>query len=530
MNAKKIITCFILFPLLSFSIVKTSISNGNWSNASTWSPSGAPAASDKVRIYHTVNLDQNFSAGDTIFVYKILNIKSGKILTLNPGTMVLVNNATYDGRLGTVSGNAGINGNFIFQKWVTRCDGSSTYGLPFTVPATDPDWYYCNQCMPSWSNLYCYNEAIPGIQDNGYYDNTGGVLTRGKGFFYWYNNYPGGKNFPRQISLKGSVNLTSDFDFNVTRTSSGSFFDDGFNLVANPFPGTIDWLDGAWTKSNVSGVIYTWNGCTGSYGAYASGISVNGGSRYISSMQGFWVQATGSNPQLKAGSGVMVEDQKSLMRTTGDTVDYLLKLDLDGDEIAIHLDPSSTCGMDSANDALKFYTPASRIASSNDPWGTYEYAINSVSNSCKVIRLKTKGSGTLQLNGLSSFYGRYSLYLKDLVNANYLPVTENMQYSFSDTTTVSFQYRFELHLVDNVNTSLKTETQGDVKLRCDEEHIYLNLPDGMWSETQVEMYDLLGRLLYAEKFSQQDLVLPKQNTPVLLRVGNGNFNFTKKIL
>lgn len=527
MKTIKLITGMFILPLISFSQLKTSITNGNWNSASTWSPSGVPATTDKIRIYHKVTLNQNFTASDTVFVYNTLNFANGKSLTLNPGTMVLVNNASYDGRIGTVGSNAGVVGNFTFQKWVTRCDGFSTYGSPFNVSTQDFDWYYCNQCIPSWSNLYYYNESAPGVQDSGYYSNIGGNIQRGKGFFYWYSNYAGGKNFPRQISLKGSVNFSSSFNFNVSYTSSGGFWHDGFNLLSNPYPGTMDWTSGSWSRTNVSGVIYTWNSCTSSYAAYVNGISVNGGSKYISSMQGFWVQAYGNNPGLTVDAGAMVSNSSSLLRTadTG-SVERLLKLSLGDDEIAVHLDPLATNDFDSNMDALTMLSPASRLYSTNNLWTSYNYAINSVKDGNQVIPIYVKGEGTLSINGLSSFGKDYSISLKDLSTNDYIPLTENMVYPFSDTNQVTFQRRFQLHFIKNANVGMTQHQLEQVEIVKKEDLILIHNPD--LSNTHVRMYDLQGRLLLSGSFVEQTS-LPAPNTPVLLWIYNDKGSCTRKM-
>src|SRR5690606_3942570 len=136
----------------------------------------------------------------------------------------------------------------------------------------DFNWYYCNNCMPNWSNMHAYNESVPGNMNNGYYDNLNGKVNRGQGFFYWYKNYKNGPNFSRKVSLKGSINFKNDFNFNVTRTPSSVSSDDGFNLVSNPFPGTIDWLSSGWTKSRVVDAVYVWNTCTESYSSFSGGV------------------------------------------------------------------------------------------------------------------------------------------------------------------------------------------------------------------------------------------------------------------
>src|SRR5690606_20159750 len=128
---------------------------------------------------------------------------------------------------------------------------------------------------PNWSNMHTYDEKVPGEMSNGYIDNLGGKVERGQGFFYWYKNFKNGPNFSRKVSLKGSINFKEDFDFKITRTPSSVSTDDGFNLIANPFPGMIDWTSKEWTKKGVSNAIYVWNTCTDSYSSFAGGVGVN---------------------------------------------------------------------------------------------------------------------------------------------------------------------------------------------------------------------------------------------------------------
>lgn len=522
------IICIV--PLLVNAQVKTSVTNGNWNSASTWSPAGVPSGNNKVKIYHQVTLNTNFTASDTVFVYNTLNIADGKTLNLSPGAMVLVNTASYDGRLGTVGTGAAINGDFTFQKWITRCDGYSTYGFPFTTPAQTPDWYYCYQCIPSWSNIYLYNETAPGVQDSGYYDNLPNGIPRGKGFFYWYSNYNGGANFPRQISLKGGINFTSDFDFNVSYSASnGGNFNDGYNLLSNPFPGTIDWLDNAWTKNNVSSVVYTWNSCNGNYGVYIAGIGINGGSRYIPSMQGFWVRTTGNNPTLKIGSGAMVSNSQNMLRSQGsEVVERVLRLSLGEDEIAIHLDANSTCGYDSLSDALKLFTPDSRLCSTGNLWVSNDYAINSVGEGNQVIPVKVRGGGTLQISGLSSFGSEYAIAIKDLETNEYTTLTEDRGYEFTDTSTVSFQRRFQIHFVKSRNpaTGIATVTPLETSVLRRDGQVEVSLQEPLPSTYSV--YDLQGRLLKSGNFNQQ-VIFNEPGVPFVLWISNDKGSCVKKM-
>ncbi len=519
----------LLLPVVTFSTVKTSISNGSWGNAANWSPYGVPATGDKVKIYHVITLNVNFTASDTIFVYNTLNLSGSKTLSLSPGTMILVNDATYNGRLGSVGSSANIVGNFTFQKWISRCDGYSTFGTPFTQPVQNFDWYYCNQCMSSsWSNIYYYDETDTGVLDSGYYDNVGGNLQRGKGFFYWYSNYTGGDNFPRKISLTGSLNLTSSFNFSVSYTSSGTgFSNDGFNLVSNPYPGTIDWNSGSWNRNNVGSAIYTWNNCSNTYAVYMSGYNVNGGSRYIPSMQGFWVQAYSGNPSMSADAGVMVSNNQSMLKTGNtESADHSLRLSLQEDEIVIHLDGTATSAFDPNNDAIKFFAEGSKISCGTNDSTKLEYAIQSVGLESQVIPVSVKGGGTLQITGFESFADEYAITLRDLTTNELIPVNGDKQYSFSGSPGNGFQKRFLLYFNRNINTGIRVNQLEQVEVIKQNDVIHVFNPDP--ESSTVRVFDLQGRLLFSGSFVQQ-VDLPDPKTPVLIWIDNSKGSYSKKM-
>lgn len=528
MKSTLVIISLVLCPFLIFSQVKVSVSDGNWGSANTWSPNGVPSSTDKVKIYHVVNLNQNYTASDTVFVYKQLNINNNKTLSLTPGTMILVNTATYTGQIGTVGNNASISGNFTFQKWVTRCDGFSTYGMPFDVSATSPNWYYCNQCQPSWSNLYYYNEKDTGLLEYGYYDTINNTLKRGRGFFYWYSNYAGGLNFPRQLSLNGSINFGSDFNFKVSYSPTGTgISDDGYNLLANPFPGTIDWLSGSWSKKKINNAIYTWNSCNGSYSSFVGGVGVNGGSRYISSMQGFWVQTNGADPSLKADAGILTGSSSTLLKpNSADNNPQVLYIRLGEDEIAIRLDSLSTDSFDVETDALKMLSENSRLYSTR--LGQH-YAINSIRGGNTSVSLRTRGEGALQFSGTESFQNLYRILLANKKDQEEIEISDKFEYPFRDSSLTGFQENFEIRFVlkQTKSLSLKEEQTLQANIRRHNDRVNIRLSQS--NTAQVQVYDLFGRELYSEKFVEQTSI-PYLNCPVIIRVQSGSQSYSKKML
>jgi len=100
-----------------------------------------------------------------------------------------------------------------------------------------------------------------------------------------------------------------------------------WNYAANPFPSVMDWHEV--TKTNIEGTIYRWDKSTatlsagsnlaaGTWGTYvqSTGLSANGGSRYMAPMQGFMVQATSgaSSASLAYPSSARVDQSATYVR------------------------------------------------------------------------------------------------------------------------------------------------------------------------------------------------------------------------
>ncbi len=95
--------------------------------------------------------------------------------------------------------------------------------------------------------------------------------------------------------LRGPIN-SGLINLPVSFTSSGTTADDGWNLVGNPYPSTIDWnAASGWGKNNINATIYIRDNGTGSgqYATWNGVVGTNGGSQYIAAGQAFWVKAGG---------------------------------------------------------------------------------------------------------------------------------------------------------------------------------------------------------------------------------------------
>ncbi len=158
-------------------------------------------------------------------------------------------------------------------------------------------------------NFYEYNESYDATPDpdqatySEWSDPTNGfayawvslvnqnLTTAAKGYAY-YNDVPRLFEFDGTF-LTGDQTITLSAHYN---DANNGYFD-GWNLIANPFVSALDWDSPDWDKTAIYDVVYYWDPNTGNYkyysaaGTYDDGSNVvNGGSRYIPAMQGFFIK------------------------------------------------------------------------------------------------------------------------------------------------------------------------------------------------------------------------------------------------
>lgn len=521
---KKLLTILLFLNVyLTFSqTTKTTIANGNWNNASIWSPSGVPTSTNKVKILHNVVLNTNYTCTDTIFVEGSLSINQNITLTLSgtKGLLYFVGNSTSNGRLGTVGNSGSIVGNVISQRYVNHCDGTWSLigtpnnttlgGLNLLMTGFTGGYYYPTY---TWVNTYFWKEqtgySVP--------TNTTNVLARGKGIWYWYSSQKIGNgspassiaqyNFPRTLTTKGSVNLTTAFNYSVTITSTSTY--KGYNLISNPYYGTIDWDSNGWTKTNISSTIYIWNGCTGSYMTYRKNVGVNGGTRYLSSYQAFYIRTVGNSPSLLSNSSVLVNNNASFYRLNTLNLNTLY-IKLDNDEIAVLMDSIYSVPNDPIKEGLLLVGDSTRL-SSHFPNDNIQYAILSIKDSAQTIPLQTKKSGTLYFNGASSF-NNYTLYLKDKTLNTLNQITDGYTYSFSESQT-NFIDRFEITFFNNISTNQNNYSNSNIKATLKNNHLEILNP----MKYNIIVTDIIGRKILE---SNDDIISNHINEKIIILYAN----------
>ncbi|MCF8428861.1 MAG: T9SS type A sorting domain-containing protein, partial [Bacteroidia bacterium] len=323
----------------------------------------------------------------------------------------------------------------------------------------------------------------------------------------------------------------------------------GWNLVGNPYPCSIDWMSASgWTKTNVGTGVAIWRPSTNSY-AYSLAssdasdnvnVSVNGGGTVIGSGQGFFVRATGTSPALSCTENVKVlTAPTTLLLKTVPSNQLRIKLTQDTsniDETLIVFGPKFQDEFVESEDFSKIPNPTVNISS---VLGTEQYAaINFTSNNYaeKTIPLSVWGNsnGTYQLDltQVSGFDAAVSIYLRDkyLNTTTAIDHDKNIPVIITDDSLSKGDKRFELLFkntatINNELTNNISNTQLSVYPNPAVDVLNISLSHGTAIET-VNIYNVSGKLLNFTKLNVNQIDISQLNNGVYMLeaiTANGTF-------
>lgn len=265
-------------------------------DGSSWSNGSGPAASDDVII------DGNyFFASGGSFVANNLTVNEGNSLIVNDnGTLTINGDITNNGGIRISAGSSLItfhgnshSGNAIDVRRETRyVDGRYSFvGTPVQQNADIIG-------SDLGTSVYKYNESTPYGSNDGlerWEDASNDELIPGKGYT---------QAFKQELAFGGTPNAGT-ITFSGTYTEDTDDANEGWNLVANPYPAAINVADFLTENDNTTGAVYIWDdngsdtqrGTNADYivanASMASATSAGGQTRYnfhLGSAQGFFVQ------------------------------------------------------------------------------------------------------------------------------------------------------------------------------------------------------------------------------------------------
>jgi hypothetical protein len=361
----------------------TGTTSTDWNISTNWSTNAIPTASDNVNIPNVTNDPVVTQSGSSLAVCNNITIASGAVVTIATGKSLTVN--------GTLTNNAGVTG------LVVNSGGSlieSTTGVSATVKSDIPatEWHLISVPVSNaTSNVFLGRYLQTHSESSNAYTDitpTTNTLTPMKGYALY-----GEGGFT--TTYTGTLNTGAQ---SYSTAYSGS--SNGWNLVGNPYPSSIDWSAASgWTKTNVNNAIYV-HVSASTWATYIDGTGANSGTQYIAPGQGFFVQATAAGT-LAMTNAVKVHNATTFFKNAGATVPNLLRLQVSGngysDEAVVHFVPEATAEFDGSFDAHKLYGDVSEAAQVYT-LGSIPLAINSLPATSTVpMGIYTGAAGTYTL-------------------------------------------------------------------------------------------------------------------------------------
>lgn len=435
-----------------------------------------------------LNLTVNRSGGgtvtlsDSLLVYGTVTLSNGTLATSDK--LRLMSTASGTARIGVIT-TGNITGNITMERYLSG-GAWKLLGAPVSG-ASLSSWYddftmggFPGSHYPTVTNssIVTYDESLPGIYDSGYVAPSGIGQSIGATQGVWAYII----NTPLTLDVTGGV-IKGNQSISLSYTNNDLSTEVGWNLLANPYPSTIDWDAVGWTKINMDPALYMFDGASEQYSSYVGGIGVNGGSRYIPSSHGFLVQAYGSGASLAFGEGVKSAADPAFMKINTAQSDPLIKLKVTGaagsDETVVRLNNSATQNYDMGLDASKLINYASWAPVIASVAGTRDMAINSVAMPSQDLTIPIRvvvwssGTYTITKESISALPALSCVILEDKKTGTKTNLSTNSSYTvyLSDT---AWSPRFLLHITAPTELSVSPDL-------CTNGTAIANLPSGTFN-------------------------------------------------
>lgn len=424
--------------------------------------------------YGLLEVSNNVILNTSLRINGILELQSGQLTTNNNLTIASDVSSTgvvddfSSGFSGTLNGDVTVeryianpNDGFHFIGSPVNAADISDWGGEFNIAATNggsnnaqviPTATCADTVLASnspYGGLFDYRESqVTDCRFSGWHVRSSGTVQNAQGFA---GIIPNGVT----IDLNGTANSGNITSYNLTKTSTNTTVHQGFNMLANPYPSPIEWMDVAAANSDIDGTAYLFE-TSGSYmGTFQTINDITGGT--IGSSQAFQVEV------LNIGTS-NVNFDNSMRRTSGNNdflrqslpYDSRLILELQGngfaDRTIIAYADQYTSGYDRSFDAKKLKSNHGQptIYTFSNP-DIDKQSINAIANNDKsqVIPIGfisgTSGNYSISADDLNTFDKWEMLYLEDVKEATVHNLRDGIYNFYADKNDDS--HRFNLHIM-----------------------------------------------------------------------------------
>jgi hypothetical protein len=383
-----------------------------------------------------------------------------------------------------------------------------------------------SSCYTGTDLIFWYNESLVWNDWNfgwvWYYGATGGPLMVFRGYDVYFATSPVTVSY--QATGAETLN-TGEYNIAVINTNPAPNPDEipehkGWNLVGNPYPSPVDWLaPWGWIKSPaINDAKYIWDGTNNIYTIFEGGpspIGINGGTRFIPSNQGFWVQAVQNGT-------ISINNTARLGDITGtpdfyksEPVDYpLVSLIASGnnqsDEMVIRFIGGTREGFDLNYDASKLFSPGERVPQISMKSGNNYFALNTLPLIYDGLEIQitfhcgTTGNYTISLSERTSLDELKKVYLKDDILQKIICLSNDSSYMFyhdpgNDLNRFRLFFNPSEDIINNIGPANWFTVYADKNVIT----IIKNTVNKVTGEIYV--YDLLGQPVMQQDISNEDI-------------------------
>jgi hypothetical protein len=368
--------------------------------------------------------------------------------------------------------------------------------------------------------VFWYNEALILNDWNfgwvWYTGATGGPLTvfRGYDVFYYTN--------PVTIDYQATgaeILNTGGYSINVINTTSSPAeipSHKGWNLLGNPYPSPVDWLaSSGWDKSDINDAKYIWDGSNSIYTIFIGGgspVGVNGGTRFIPSNQGFWVQSLVASGTVSINNATRVGDISGTPDFYKvDTLDYPLVSLLScseqyTDEIIVRFIEGTSGGFDVNWDAMKLFSMNPDVPQLSIRAGDQVFALNTLPEITEDLEIlldfqcAQDGDYWIKLSPRTNLEPDIQLYLRDLFEGKMINLKEDSVYYFHHQSSNS-RDRFRMYFNPSYDVLNNITPENWYTVFSNGNTVYILKNTAKEVKGSILVYDLLGRPVYQNTIS-----------------------------
>lgn len=448
------------------------------------------------------------------------------------------------------SGAGNVTGNVTMQRYLSSGFGYKYFSSPFQA-ATVGEFGDDMDLTYAFPLFYRFNENS-GASGWINWTNSGNPLNPLEGYAVNF----GELTAPKTVDVTGLVN---DGSLSVTLFNHDSLFTEGFNLVGNPYPSSVNWDAGGWTKSNIDDALYYFKASDtdqygGTYSTYVNGESSDGAAtNIIPSMQGFFVHVSdGTFPvtgTLGVNNSVRVNDQTHPFLKSANASDHFLLRataaftddNTSADPLVVYFDAAAENTFDGEYDALKLMNTDLMVTNFYSVLpGDVRLSINALPNQADSIlyiplglKIHRDGEVRFKLVDLKMKPPDLDIYFRDALTGTNTDLLSSGEYKvtlsagdYDNRFLLAFQKTTTGIITPGVSPDIFTAyySGGLVKSTV----WTIDGDDGL-----ITVYDLSGRIVYAKKVYEAghyDLIVGVKRGMYIIRYSTGKLQRTIKLI